>query len=54
MVETTSDGTSGSGTTSGSSGSSSSGIVDFLTSRVGMALAGGVVITLIIGYMVFF
>lgn len=52
MVETTSDG--GSTTSDGSNtGSGSGGIVDFLTSPIGMALAGGVAITLVAGYLVF-
>lgn len=48
----TSGSTSDSDTQSGDS-SGSSGIMDFLKSPIGLAAAGGVLATVVIGYMVF-
>jgi len=47
----TSGSTSGGGSSGGSAGSS--GIMDFLKSPIGLAAAGGVLATVVIGYMVF-
>lgn len=51
MASTMSGGSNSDGSVPAPSGSG--GIMDFLTTPVGMALAGGIALTLVAGYMVF-